>query len=170
MFRRCNVEFLACGRVRSGLGGRDFLGKVRGQAVQLIGINLDTRPFHIGQYGRHRAFQCLIDGGLALGCDGGFEDLPQAQGDVGILGGIGRGLVERHFVESDLGFSGATDLLKGDAGMSEMCLRQRVHAVFFQSGSDHIGQQHGVVIRRDLDVVAREYGQIVLEILADFQN
>ena len=96
--------------------------------------------------------------------------LPQAQCDIGVLGGVFGGLVERHAVEGDLRLAGAGDLLERDRRVVEVALRQLVHAMAVHAGVQGEGDQHRVVDGRDVDAVAGEDRVVILEVLADFQD
>ncbi|MNO98274.1 hypothetical protein D3C76_900150 [compost metagenome] len=69
----------------------------------------------------------------------------QAQGDVGVFGGVGAGLVQVDLVEGQLLGALAGDVLEGDGGVVEVLLRQAVHVVTGGRGVQHIGLEHGVV-------------------------
>ncbi len=79
----------------------------------------------------------------------GCRHVPQAQRDVGILGGVGGGVVDRHLCERHAIAPGAGDLVVADRRMAEMQPRQFVHAVAVRAGLLREGDQHGVVDRRD---------------------
>jgi hypothetical protein len=57
----------------------------------------------------------------------GLERGPQSQSDVGILGGIFGGSVERHLVEADRLLPASAHLLEGQALMVEMLGGEIVH-------------------------------------------
>ena len=100
-----------------------------------------------------RPLQRLVDGHHALGGEARLQHHPQAQRDVGILGGVLRRLVERHLRERALGFLLARhvrdDLIERDAGVAEVAHGEIVHAVAALAGIERIRHQHGVVDRRD---------------------
>ena len=68
-----------------------------------------------------------------------------------------RRLVERHLREGLVGLLGARRVLQhlreGHAGVPEMALGQRVHAVLAAPAVERVGEQHGVVERREIDAV-----------------
>jgi hypothetical protein len=77
---------------------------------------------------------------------------------------------QRHAIEGDLGFAGAGHVGELDGVVTEMKLGKFVHAVPVQAPFEHVGEQHGVVERRDLDPVAGEHLHVVLDVLADLEN
>jgi hypothetical protein len=167
---RAQIELAARRLVRGGFGGGHFLGEIRGELAQLVRIDLDARPFHIREHLGHRSFQRLVDGGFLLGDDSRFQDLPQAQRHISVFRRILRRLVQRHLVERDLVLAGATDFLERNALMAQMQLGQLIHAMLVQAGIHHIGDQHRVVIGRDMDAIARQNAQIILDVLAHLQD
>ena len=54
--------------------------------------------------------------------------------------------------------------------MAEPQLSHGVHAVRSPAGVEHIGHQHGVVERRDLDAVARQHLHVILQVLPDLED
>jgi hypothetical protein len=64
----------------------------------------------------------LIDAGGVLGGEPRLQTQPQAKADVGVLGGIFGGCIERHPVEADLLGADAAHRFIGDALMLEMGL------------------------------------------------
>ncbi len=54
--------------------------------------------------------------------------------------------------------------------MAEVELGKLVHAVAVHPTFQHIGNQHGVVIRRDVDAVAMQDRQVVLDVLPDLKD
>ncbi len=80
---------------------RHRIGEIVGKAAQQIGIDHDAVAFHIHQNLNERAFQRFVNGELAVGDELRFQKLVQAQGHIGIFGGIARGLFHRHAIEGD---------------------------------------------------------------------
>ena len=91
----------------------------------------------------------------------------QPQGDVGILGGILGGAIDRHFGEADLLGALAANFGVGDRRDVEMAARERIHvarAVALQ----HVGLEQRVVgDTAEPNAVVGEHVGVVLEILAD---
>ena len=99
-----------------------------------------------------------------------LQHLVQPQGHVGVLGGIGGRLVDRHPVEGDLGLAAARHVGELDRLVAQMQLGQFVHAVAMGAALQHVGDQHGVVDRRDGDAFLGEHHRVVLDVLADLQH
>ena len=55
---------------------------------------LIARHLHLGQNGDERAFEGFVDGGDAGLVQLRLEGLPEAEGDVGVLGGVFHGVVD----------------------------------------------------------------------------
>ncbi|MNM84807.1 hypothetical protein D3C81_969070 [compost metagenome] len=92
------------------------------------------RHLDLGQHFRQRG------NGLQLGPQG----LVQAQGDVGILGGVGAGLLQGDLVEGQLLGALAGDVLEADGAVAEVLQRQAVHVVAGGGGIQHVGFEHGI--------------------------
>src|SRR3546814_10055139 len=80
------------------------------------------------------------------------SDLPKAESDIGILGGIFRRLIQRDFGKADLAFAGSAKRFEADALMAEMKLRQLIHAVAVLSRIKVKAHDHCVIERRDVEV------------------
>ena len=70
----------------------------------------------------------------------------QAQGDVGVLGGVAGGIVDGDLGERDLLRALAGHVLELDGVVAEVALRQRVHVVAAGAGVPDEALQHGVVV------------------------
>jgi hypothetical protein len=149
---------------------RHLLGKGVGHAAQRIAVHLDAGSFHPRQHRHQRAFQRLVDRRHLRPVQLRLEQVPQAQRDIGILGGIGRGLVDFHFVEGDLRLARADQLLDRDRLVAKVALGQRVHPVPMQPRIHRVGHQHRVVDGRHVDPVARQHLHVVLGVLPDLQD
>ncbi len=114
------------------------------------------RALHARQHRHHRPLQRLVDVDHALGDEARLQRHPQAEGDVGVLGGIFGGAVERDLIEAELRLAGAGDLLEGDRRVAEQLLGELVHAVAAEAAIERIGDEHGVVEGRHVDAVAGE--------------
>ena len=91
----------------------------------------------------------------------------QAQGDVGVLGGVVGGAVDRDLVEADLLGALAADIRIGDRREAQVALGERVHVVR-AVGFQHVGLQQGVVgDAAQGDAVVGEHVGVVLEVLAE---
>ena len=96
--------------------------------------------------------------------------MPQAQRDVGVLGGVARRRFEVDHVEGQRLLAGPGDILEGDRLVAEPAFRQRVHAVPAGSGVDDIGEQHRVVEAGDLDAVAPHHQPVIFQVLTDDED
>ena len=153
-----------------GLEPRHFLGKGIRHPAQHVAVDLDARHLHPRQHRHQGPFQRLVNGGDLRAVQLRPEALPQPPGDIGILGGIGGGVGDRHPVKGDLGFARPDQVLDGDRHMAEIPVAQRVHPVPVQARVHRVGHQHRVVDGRNLDPVARQNFHIVFGVLQDFQN
>ena len=145
-------------------------GEVVGEAAQQLRVDEDAFHLHGGQHRHQRAFQRLVNGELAHRGEARLQQQPEAQGDVGILRRIARGVGNGHQVEGDQRLAGACDLLEGDALVIEMALREFVHAVADVARLEHVGDEHRVIDGADGDSVALEHLDIVLEVLPDLED
>ena len=94
----------------------------------------------------------------------------QAKGDVGVLGGVGAGFLDRHAVEGDLFLAFAAEVLEVNGRMVEMKLGELVHAVAVLGAIDHVGEHQRVVIGRKRQPGAGEDAEIVFQMMPDLQN
>ena len=69
---------------------------------QRVAVDLDAGHLHVGQHRDEGAFEGLVDGGDARAVQLRLEELPEAQGHVGIFGGVFHGVVDGDLVEGDL--------------------------------------------------------------------
>src|SRR3546814_16280100 len=83
------------------------------------------------------------------------SDLPEAESDIGILGGIFRRLVQRDFGKADLAFAGSAKRFEADALMAEMKLRQRIHAMAVLYRIELKAHEHRVVARSEERLVGK---------------
>ena len=137
-------------------------------------VDLDAGALHVGDDGNQRPLQRLVDRRHALGGEPRLQHHPQPQRHVGVLGGVLGRLVDRHLRERLLGLLGARrvrdHLVERDAGVAEVALGEIVHAVAAAAAVERVGEQHGVVERRDVDAVLRQHSAVVLDVLADLQD
>ena len=76
--------------------GREFPRQPR----EIVAVDHDPGIFHALDHRHQRPVNHLIDARAALAGQARFEQLPQPQRDVGILGGIFGGARQRHLGES----------------------------------------------------------------------
>ena len=167
---RSDVELAACQFVNFLFEFGHFLGKLAGHARQSLAIHLDAVALHPGENGREGALQRFVDGGHFLAVQLRFEGQPEAQGDVGILGGVFHGLGHRHAVKGDGRFAAAQQGLDGDRRVAEIAFGKRVHAMPVNARVQRVGHQHRVVERRDGDVVTGENLGVVFHVLPDLED
>ena len=129
LFRAADVEAFTGEGVDLILQRRHLLGKGVGHAAQRVAIHLDAVALHPGQHRRQGPFQRFIDGGDLFAVQLRLERLPQAQGDIGVLGCVRHGIGNRHPVECDRGFACAQERLDRDRRVIEVPFGQRVHTV-----------------------------------------
>jgi hypothetical protein len=92
----------------------------------------------------------------------------QAQGDVGVLGGVGGGFLERHLREGNLLRALAGHVLVADGRIAQVTRGQRIHVVALPAGVEHEALQHGVLgVAAHRHAVAAEDVKVVLAVLAD---
>ena len=148
----------------------EFLGKGVGHARQHIAVHLNAGHLHLGQHGDQGTLQRFIDRGHLRAVQLGFEQLPQAQGDVGVFGGVFDRVVNAHPVKGDLRFAAAQERFDRDGLVAQILLGQRIHPVGVQARMHGVRQQHRVVQRRNADAVAGEDLPVIFHVLADFQD
>ena len=167
---RARIDRLAGKLPDLGLEPHGLLGEIARQPRQHLAVDRNAAPLHAGEHRDQRPLQGLVDRHHVLGDEAGFEHLPQPQRHVGILGGVFGRLVDRHIGEADMALAGAGDLAVVDGAVVEQLLRQRVHPVGAAAGIEHIGHQHGVVDRRDLDAVAGQHQPVEFQVLPDLED
>ena len=143
--RRAEVEFLA--RQLDGLAFQfgHLVAQLLALDLQQLGIHqralaLDPRQ-HWHQWhldlGQHRG---QARNRLQLR----EQRLVQAQGHVGVFGGIRASLVQSDLVEGQLLGALAGDVLELDRGVLQVLLGQAVHVMTGGRGVEHVGLEHGV--------------------------
>ncbi len=98
------------------------------------------------------------------------QHLREPQRNVGVLRDIGRGLLERDAVEPDLGLARSDHVVVVDRGVIEVARRQRFEPVAETAGVEHVGHQHGVLVRAHLDAAHRENLPFEFQVLADLEH
>ena len=110
--------------------------------------------------GDQRPLQRLVDGRHALGREARLQHHPQPQRHVGVLGGVlaspCRAAPGRRSCPTSWRRARArSTCVEGDAGVPQVALGQRVHAVLAAAAVERIGEQHGVVERRRASMPCR---------------
>ena len=170
LFRAAEIEGPAGEFLRFVFKPGHALREFAGEARQAFAIDQHAFALHVGDDADQRAVHGFVDGGDALARQARLQPFPQAEGHVGVFGGIARGFIERRLVECDLRLTRADQLLDRDRRVAEMQLGQLVHAVIVLAGFEHEGEQHRVVDRADGDAVAREDRDVVLDVLPDLED
>ena len=99
--------------------------------------------------------------------------MPQAQGHVGVLGGIFGGLVHGHAIERDQRLALARHIGEAYGRVAQMALGQLVHAEAREPAPalvHRIGHQHGVVVGRKPHAIAAHHHEVVFDVLADLEH
>ena len=91
----------------------------------------------------------------------------QAQGDVGILGGVTAGAFDVDLIEADLVGALAADIDIFDRRLAQMPCRQGVHVVAFVRFQHIALQQRVVGDAAQIDAVVHQHMPVVLQVLAD---
>ena len=148
----------------------DLLRQLAGLRAQHVGIDQHAGALDAREHRQQRPLDGLVDiaqGGVVL--QPGPQPLVQLQCHVGVLGGVGPGLLQRHLVEGELGLALAGHVGELDGAVAEMILGQRVHVVA-ACRVEHVGLKHGVVGDAAYrDAMARQHAHVVLEVLADLR-
>ena len=153
-----------------GLERAGALREFARQTREHLAIDGDPAPLHAREHRNERPLQRLVNAAHALGGNARLEHLPQPQRDVGALSGILAGLLDLHAIEREPGFARAGELVLVDRSVTEVALRQRSERVIGAPGIEHVGQQHDVVMRGELDPAQRKHLHGELEVAADFEH
>ena len=138
---------------------------------QRVGVQTYAVALHVGQH-RHERHLDVVEQAVGAGL---FylvgQHALQAQGDVSILAGIFINLCGREvghvFLLASLG---ADEFLNVDGLVVQVDFGQVVHVVA-QLGLQHVVGQHRVEHRAgQTDAVSGQHVEVVLDVLADFQN
>ena len=96
LLRAAGIELRIAGELahlgfQRGAALREFAREPR----QHLAVDRNAAPLHARQHRQQRPLQRLVDGGHVLGDHARPQHLRQAQRNVGVLGDVGRGLLER---------------------------------------------------------------------------
>ena len=95
----------------------------------------------------------------------------QAQGDIGILGGIFRSLLDGDLAEANLFCALAGDVLIVDGFQPKILACNRIHVVSRRSAVQHIRLEHGVEAHPlQRNAVVQEYVRVVLQVVPNLAN
>ena len=167
---RAGVELGAGDVLDLALDLRDAAGEIGGERLQGPGIDLDAGNLHRGHDRNQRPLDGLVQGEQALLRQARLQKLMQAQGHVGLLGGIGQRFLERHRVEGHRGLAGAGDVATGNRRMLEIDRRQLVEVLAVGAAFQGVGDQHGIVDRPERDAVLGHDGDIDLDVVPDLEH
>ena len=118
-----------------------------------------------------RAFEPFVDGYDLLRRQPGLEHVPEAQCHVRVLRRVAGGAIQRDIVEGHEGFARAGHVLEGDGLMAEPFFGKRIHAVSdIGAAVQHIGHQHRVVGRRDIDTMATHQLHVEFEVVRNLEH
>ena len=143
--------------------------KLAALGAQHVHVDTHAVALHARQHRHQRHFDLLKQ----LHQRRGFTD-PRPQGrvqperHVGVLGGVDRGLRDRHFAEVDLILALAGHVFVLEGFVAQVLERERVHVVARGGGVEHVGLEHGVEAEAgEPHAVIGEHVQIVFEVLPD---
>ena len=168
LLRRIQVEGLLRHFVRLPFDFQHAQAELLPLPLQQRGVDQHAVPFHAEEDLHHRHLDVAVKRfqprflGEARG-----ERPVQAQGDVGILGGVFGGALDVDLVEADAAGALAGDLVVLDGGDAEVAQRHRIHVVALV-GFDDVGREHRVVGDAfEAQPVIGEHVHVVLQVLAE---
>ena len=167
LFRRVEVERLACG----GVGFLFELHQLGAEFCALAGefgaVNSYAVAFHFKQYlcnGQLHFFIHFKLFGIHLCAQVRFE----AQGEIGVLGGVFGRLPDGDIGKTDLLRAFAAQRFVGNGFQAQPAFRQFVQTVS-EMALDDVGSEHGIAGNAvQGDVVVGENMLVVFEVLPDF--
>ncbi len=170
LLRAARIERLAGERLDFGLERAGALGEFARQPRQHLPIDGDAAPLHAREHRHQGALERLVDRRGVLGGHPRLEHMAQPQRHVGTLGCVIRGLVDRDAVEGDARFPRTREFAEIDRGVVEVAIRQCLDRVIGASSVEHVGHQHGVVERRELDAAQGKDLQVVFQVVPDLER
>ena len=166
LLRAAEVERLTrqFGRLPFEFG--DAPGEFGALRFQLRAVDQHAGALHFEQHLRDRQFDVLVDRAqLLVRLDVRPQRVMQRQRDLGILGGVLGGAIERDLVETQLVRTLAADLGERDGLAPEVAFGQRVHVVAAMR-LDDVGLEQRVVRHAgELQPVVGEHMHVVLQVL-----
>ena len=166
----CDIKRPTDDLMDARLKSRHFLRKRIRHPAQRIAVHLNAVHFHLGQHRHQRTLQRLINSRDILGMQQRLEYLPKAQRNISILSCIFHRIINRHTVKRDRRFPRAQQRLDRNGRMTQIPLRQQIHAMIMQAAMHRIRHQHCVIYRMHGDPNAGKNLGIVFHILANFQD
>ena len=139
-----------------GFQPRRLLREFAREPREHVAVDGNAAALHARQHGNERPLQRLVDREHAFGDKPRLEREREPQDDIGPLGGIFGGTLDRNRIEGDPGLAGLDQRVEVDGAMIECVLGERGQRVARASGVERIRHQHHVVIGRDLDAAQRE--------------
>ena len=151
-----------------GLQRQNALAEFLTVGRKCVPANQCTVSFNARQHGHQRHLQLPIERGKRGRLIELFrQHLVQAERDLSVLSGIGRGLFYRHLVEGQLLGALARDIFKMDRPLTEVLERQGIEIVSAPRGIEYVGLQHCVIVNTAQgNTVIGQYVGIVFEMLA----
>ena len=113
------LKRLAGQRLDFRLQPRHVLRELARKPRQHRAIDADSASLHSRQHGGQRALQRFINRGHVFRDQTRLQAVPQPQGDVGILGRIFGGLVERHLGEANKTLALSGDFAERNRSMAQ---------------------------------------------------
>ena len=167
---RTHVELFARKLMDLIFKRRHLLAERVGHAAQRVAVHLDAVHLHFGEHRHEGAFERLVDRRHLGAVELRLELLPEPQSNIGIFGGVFRGLIDRHLIKGDHRFAGAQKRFDRDRLVAQVAFRQRVHAVVVVPGIERVAHQHRVIDRVHSDTQTRKDLGVVLHVLTDLQD
>ena len=162
--RRLNIKLLACQLPYLALEHLQLILEARAYGFQGLGVEADACALHLREHCHEGHLRLREEVVGALVAEHGKEDVVEAQGDVGILGGVRAYALHCHLAHRELFLAAllrAYELVDVDCAVTQVGLGQIVHTVV------HLGLQdvvcdHGVEHRAaHLDAVVGEHIDVV---------